>query len=787
MSRTSTVESPILRPDPMGGAGIGLLGGMYRPPPDVRNGSGYNVPNPPIRGPTGTLPLSDWNTATSAPAETPTPALATSRQQPSFSAGHEDKGDYMPPMVMAGQKRKHAETRNSASEDSQQDRWPKDRLPPLAPSTLAAEHSDIIDRGILTMERASQLFARYNDHMVQHLPAVVFPPGVTAAEIRKNKPILFLSIMSASSSEDPVTQRTLVRELMQIFADKVIVTGEKTLELVQALQVAVIWYWPPEHFEELKFYQLVHIGVVMGIDIGLGRKKQSSRLRRHLPSTWRDHPFKKHPPPDPMSIEARRAWLVCYFLSSNTAMALHRPILLRWTIFMTESVDVLESSPDAAPTDKYLCHLVWTHRLAEEIGMSFSMDDPGANINIADARTQHALKGFEHQLDKYRRTIPPELLQRRSLSIFPPHAAQYSLSSSSHLTDSAAATLAMSIHVLNLYMHEIALHTEKSEGMGLRDVTVNIDAVLTPAHISALSACLNAIDGMFEAFLGMEVSAIRCLPVFNFVRVAYAVVILIKMYFAACSPKSEFGKVINKDHMKVDQHLENLLEKFRSTAADDKSRPAAKFLVILVMLRSWFQRQSKSGGNFKPHCRDGAKQGEDGAAEGTNANATSTNNDNIDPALQSRSLQATPVAAGMQLPTPKEYSGSANTPLQLLSEVATNDGGSSTNGAATASMNVTNAGGLPAWVTPRANSQAQPFMYDGNIVDPNAAMDWPMTAFSTDDFSLDGMLGDSGFSDAVNLTLGGMGDGLNGGADGMGGPGANSGMRNLMQEQWFGE
>lgn len=49
-------------------------------------------------------------------------------------------------------------------------------------------------------------------------------------------------------------------------------------------------------------------------------------------------------------------------------MSLHRPSLLRWTAFMSESVDVLETSLDAAPTDKYLCHLVWTHRLGEEVG-----------------------------------------------------------------------------------------------------------------------------------------------------------------------------------------------------------------------------------------------------------------------------------------------------------------------------------------------------------------------------------------------------------------------------------
>ncbi len=303
------------------------------------------------------------------------------------------------------------------------------------------EYADIIDRGLLTMERAVELFQRYTDHMAKHMPAVIFPPGTTAAEVRKSKPVLFLSLMAASTTEMPDVQKAIVKEMMQVFAEKIFISGEKSIELIQALHVAVIWYWPPEHFEELKFYQLVHIAAVMGIDIGLGKRRGGSSSLKNPGSSlgtlannmspgrgsgaaagsrppggpfsnWRDHPFKKYPLPDPCSIEGRRTWLASYFLTSNTAMALHRPNLVRWTQFMTECVEVLESSPDAAPTDQYLCHLVWTHRLAEEVGQQFSMDDPTAVINIADPRTQYSLRGFEREMERYKRSISPDLLQR---------------------------------------------------------------------------------------------------------------------------------------------------------------------------------------------------------------------------------------------------------------------------------------------------------------------------------------------------------------------------------------
>jgi hypothetical protein len=195
---------------------------------------------------------------------------------------------------------------------------------------------------------------------------------------------------------------------MSIYAERIICNGEKTLELIQALQISSLWYYPPEHFEELKFYQLIHIAAVMAIDIGLGKRSKSKG-----PGIWRDTPWRRTPYPDPVSIEARRAWLGCYFLCCNAAMGLRRPNLVRWTPFMQDCVDCLESSSEAAPTDPALCNWVRIQHIAEEIGTAFSMDDPTAQISIADQKIQHALKGFEFNLDTWRNQVPPEAQSRK--------------------------------------------------------------------------------------------------------------------------------------------------------------------------------------------------------------------------------------------------------------------------------------------------------------------------------------------------------------------------------------
>ena len=206
----------------------------------------------------------------------------------------------------------------------------------------------------------------------------------------------------------------------------------------------------------------------------------------------------------------------------------------------------------------------------------------------------------------------------------------------------------MSEHIVNLFIHEIALNFENKPPSPGQTPDQEQAPLLTPAHINALSTCLVSIDAIFEAFLAMDVESIRTLPVMHVVRIAYAVVVLIKMYFQAITPGSEFGKAINADNMKVEQYLDQLFHKFKEITSDEKSRSGSKFLMVLVMIRTCLHRQkagsaANSGPASNAEITDGGKQQQDGNA----------------PKQEQQGQQQKP-----------DYD-SSNTPLQLLSEVAT--------------------------------------------------------------------------------------------------------------------
>uniref|UniRef100_A0A093VK98 Transcriptional regulatory protein SEF1 n=1 Tax=Talaromyces marneffei PM1 TaxID=1077442 RepID=A0A093VK98_TALMA len=273
----------------------------------------------------------------------------------------------------------------------------------------ANEFTDIIDRGLIDVQTAVDAFDHYVKEVAPRLPVVVFPPGTTMASVRRNKPTLFLVIMAiAIGNFRPELQMSLLHEVHRLFADKVIIKGEKSLELIQSIMLACIWYMPPDQFEELKFFQFIYLAVVMALDIGMGRitrrkgNRQYGLLREIIGKNQNRTSF------DPDSVETRRAWLGAYVMAVNASMALRRPLLCRWHPYMDECIEILQTSPDAETSDRNLIHWAKLTHIAEEVAFQFSMDDPSSNLTLNDPKVQYALKGFEKQLDEWRREIRPE-------------------------------------------------------------------------------------------------------------------------------------------------------------------------------------------------------------------------------------------------------------------------------------------------------------------------------------------------------------------------------------------
>ncbi len=248
---------------------------------------------------------------------------------------------------------------------------------------------------IVSPDMAAQIFTRYVTKLAPHLPAVVFPANTTPEQVFREKPILYVCILSAAShgTLHPDVSKQIVREAVGAIADCVVRNGAKSLELIQAMQVFALWYKPPEQAEQTNFYQIIHMAAVMALDIGLGKRFNPAKAKRGFggPNAKYAPGPGKMLPQDSDTLEARRAWLGCYYLCASASMVLRRPNLVRWTNYMKESIEILETHPDAFASDKLFCQYVKIQHICEEIGLQFLMDDTTANISITDPKvSSHA-------------------------------------------------------------------------------------------------------------------------------------------------------------------------------------------------------------------------------------------------------------------------------------------------------------------------------------------------------------------------------------------------------------
>lgn len=151
---------------------------------------------------------------------------------------------------------------------------PDDGMSPEGTHPSKTEAGPKIEFASLSPEIMNQLFESYKYDLVQHYPAVIFPDTATADEVRKSKPVLFQAVVTSASCQlDPIIYRELFKEMTKIYAEKIFINGEKSLELIQSLMLTSIWYCPPDEScgrTNLHFYQYIHMAATMALDLGIG-------------------------------------------------------------------------------------------------------------------------------------------------------------------------------------------------------------------------------------------------------------------------------------------------------------------------------------------------------------------------------------------------------------------------------------------------------------------------------------------------------------------------------------
>jgi hypothetical protein len=90
-----------------------------------------------------------------------------------------------------------------------------------------------------------------------------------------------------------------------------------------------------------------------------------------------------------------------------------------------------------------------------------------------------------------------------------------------------------------------------------------------------------------DIFLSYDGEIISSLPVFNFVRVAYSAVVLIKIYGQVCRSESDCSGFIDRRDLNTESYLQRLVDKLQSLDTRRQGM-ASVFYFLLQMLQMWF-------------------------------------------------------------------------------------------------------------------------------------------------------------------------------------------------------
>lgn len=155
-------------------------------------------------------------------------------------------------------------------------------ISPSTPETsgLSPYISDPIAAGCLSMQYATQLVGLYVSDLAPQRPLVVFASGAIASDLRTSRPTLFLAVLAAAAATlDESLCAKLNDMLLRTYAERIMIRGEKSLELIQALLVSANWFYFPDKYDHVKFYQQLHMAAAMALEVGLGETESADMIR----------------------------------------------------------------------------------------------------------------------------------------------------------------------------------------------------------------------------------------------------------------------------------------------------------------------------------------------------------------------------------------------------------------------------------------------------------------------------------------------------------------------------
>ncbi|KAL4875020.1 hypothetical protein BJY04DRAFT_233085 [Aspergillus karnatakaensis] len=209
--------------------------------------------------------------------------------------------------------------------------------------------------------------------MMPYFPFVPLDNSSTVGSMAEDRPFLLLATTSVASSKYCHVQDALNRQIKQLLSRRVIMAGEKDLDLLQGLLVYLAWF----HFYFVpgtqQTYQYLQIAISMVVDLRI-EQEVSDLLDKQ---TELDEAYLR---------DLCRAYLGCYYMSSTIAISAKKPNNLRFHENMLRCARMLQRRPEFE-TDLLIYPAIKLMQLAEEVCETYQTEGiSGSQLHMQAGR-----------------------------------------------------------------------------------------------------------------------------------------------------------------------------------------------------------------------------------------------------------------------------------------------------------------------------------------------------------------------------------------------------------------
>ncbi|KAJ5379915.1 transcriptional regulator family: Fungal Specific TF [Penicillium cataractarum] len=337
------------------------------------------------------------------------------------------------------------------------------------------------------------LLEKYAKMMIPMFPFVPIPPHMTIEDLRRERPFLHLNI-SMIASPNPERQRELSKAIKEYLSDRIIMQGQRSLDLLQGLLVHLVWFISVSRISQQNFSgpidgpvsdsklpsqgtaqldAFLHLTMAQAISLGLNQDPRSPKTMNQ-PIAYLSQADLHRDGSPPRTIEDRRTFLGCYYAMTMLSVCAKDMESFLFTQYANECCGILEDSLEC-PTDKYAVQLVRTMHLAENINQTMTVRE--VSSSVPSAPLGMSLRWHQAELQKL----------RDALSCEEPHAA----------------ILSFHYDTLEMLLYRSSLNNETSDNeYGNYPVT----------RLDLLYRCLEATKSFFHHLYTLPAVYFRFLP-----------------------------------------------------------------------------------------------------------------------------------------------------------------------------------------------------------------------------------------------------------------------------------